>query len=618
VSTDRDPSGLPPSQHGVAARAAGLIAVAEDLAGEFSLRPLLERILRRCTELLGCQAGSICSVDEAAGTYRKEADIGVACQSGQVFPLTEGMTGAVVARRAPIWFARYDEVHGGHVAAAERATLRGVIGVPLEWRGRVIGACIVFSRDERRVFGPDDAELLELFARHAAIALATARMHEVAEERARAEAASAERDRLLGEVHDSLAQRLVSIRVYLDHAERDLAASTEVSAVLAQLRQAGTAARDALAEARLTLLGLASSPLNGQTLEEALRSEAAWAQSMGGLEVRYVSAGTPPVLEDRLSQAVLRVAREALTNIVRHAQARSVRLGLMYEPTAATLLVQDDGQGFDPKAEWPGDRFGLRAISERARVLGATVDVDSLAGWGTRIRARFPYRQHDEQAGPRLRVLVAAARPLLRAGLVRLLSGHEPGIEVVGEVATAEQALEACAELRPEVVLADLGLAAQAGRPKGSVTGLLLGLDPGLAVVGLCDVGDEKLVASAMRAGARGCVDVGADGPELVRAVVAAARGQAILSGPVLEQLHRGLADTEPSLTERERQVRGMMEQGLPDKLIAEQLVLSVKTVEKHAGAVLRKTGARNRTELAALASRGGVGGRGRLNRSAR
>src|ERR1700721_3150850 len=207
VSTDRGPSGLPPSQHSVGARAAGLIAVAEDLAGEFSLRPLLERILRRCTELLGCDAGSICSVDEAAGTYRKEADIGVACQSGRVFPLTEGMTGAVVAHRGPVWFARYSDVPGGHVAKQERATLRGVIGVPLEWRGRIIGACIVFSRDERRVFGPDDAELLELFARHAAIALATARMHEVAEERARAEAASAERDRLLGGAPDRLAQR---------------------------------------------------------------------------------------------------------------------------------------------------------------------------------------------------------------------------------------------------------------------------------------------------------------------------------------------------------------------------------------------------------------------------
>jgi DNA-binding NarL/FixJ family response regulator len=424
----------------------------------------------------------------------------------------------------------------------------------------------------------------------------------------------------------------VSIRVYLDSAERDLVAAAQqaaarddaaddgIKAVAAQLRQASTAARDALAEARLTLLGLASSPLNGQTLDTALRSEAAWAQSIGGLEVRYVSAGTPPALEERLSQEVLGVAREALTNIVRHAQARSVRLGLMYEQAAVTLLVQDDGQGFDPKAEWQGDRFGLRAISERARVLGATVDVDSLVGWGTRIRARFPYRRHDEQADPRLRILVAAARPLLRAGIVRLLSGNEPGIEVIGEVATAEQALEACQDLRPDVVLADLGLSADDTSARrhspagGGVTGLLLSRDPGMAVVGLCEIGDEKLVARAMRAGARGCVDVGADGPELLRAVAAAGRGQAILSGPVLQQLHRGLQEDEtgPVLTDRERQVRSMMEQGLPDKLIAEQLVLSVKTVEKHAGAVLRKTGARNRTELAALA------GRARLREAAR
>jgi signal transduction histidine kinase/DNA-binding NarL/FixJ family response regulator len=618
----------------VAARAASLIAVAEDLAGEFSLRPLLERILRRCTELLGCDAGSICSVDEAAGTYRKEADIGVACQSGRVFPLTEGMTGAVVARRGPVWFARYDDVPGGHIADDARATLRGVIGVPLEWRGRIIGACIVFSRDERRVFGPEDAELLELFAKHAAIALANARMHEVAEERVRAEAAATERDRLLGEVHDGLAQRLVSVRVHLDSAERDLAAiaapspagraegdrtSAEedgIGVVAEHLRQAGTAARDALAEARLTLLGLAASPLDGRTLDAALRSEATWAQSIGRLEVRYVSAGSPVPLDGRLAHEVLRIAREALTNIVRHAQANSVRLGLLYEQAAVSLLVQDDGQGFDPKSGWQTERFGLRAMAERARELGATVDVDSLAGWGTRIRARFPYRQ-QEQAGPRLRVLVGAGQPVLRAGLARLLSWNEPGIEVIGEVATAEQALEACRTLRPDVALVDLGLPADGGPGGGDggpggrdggrgVAAILLSQDPGLAVVGLCEAGDERRVSDAMRAGARGCVDIRADGPELARSVVAAGRGQAILSGPVLTQLHRGLRadDLEPALTGREREVRSLMEQGLPDKLIAERLVLSVKTVEKHAGAVLRKTGARNRTELAALAGR--------------
>ena len=619
-----------PSEASAAARAAGLIAVAEDLAGEFSLRPLLERILRRCTELLECDAGSICSVDEAAGTYRKEADSGVACQSGRVFPLTEGMTGAVVARRGPVWFARYDDVPGGHVADAERAALRGVIGVPLQWRGRIIGACIVFSRDEARAFGPDDAELLQLFAKHAAIALANARMHEAAEERARAQAAAAERDRLLGDLHDTLAQRLVSVRAHLDSANRDLGvaaggrpadgagrsqAGDRTGAVAEHLRHASDAARDALVEARLTLLGLATSPVDGRTLDAALRAEAAWAQSIGGLEVRLVSAGPPVALEATLARGVLWVAREALTNIVRHAQARSVRLGLLYERAAVSLLVQDDGQGFDPKSDWQGDRFGLRAMTGRARELGATVDVDSLAGWGTRIRARFPYLRADEDPGQRLRVLVAAGRPVLRAGLARLLTWSEPGVQVIAEVGTADQALEACQALRPDVALVDLGLPAgdSPGRravASHGVAGLLIGSDPHLAVVGLCETGDDERVADAMRAGARGCVDIGAGGPELAQAIVAAGRGQAILSGSVLRQLHRGMRadDLQPPLTEREREVRGLLVQGLPDRAIAQRLVLSVKTVEKHVGAVLRKTGARNRTELAALAGRARLG----------
>ena len=472
----------PRSDGGAFARAAGLIAVAEDLACEFSLRPLLERILLRCTELLGCDAGSICSVDEAAGTYRKEADIGVACQSGRVFPLTEGMTGAVVARRGPVWFARYSDVPGGHVAPEERAALRGVIGVPLEWRGRIIGACIVFSRDDARTFGADDAELLSLFAKHAAIALANARMHEAAEERARAEATAAERDRLLAEVHDTLARRLVSIQVHLDAARRELGPE---AAGAAGIGEASAAAREALAEARLTLLGLAAAPLDGQPLEAALRAEAAWAESIGRLEVRLVTAGPPVPVEARLAREVLGVAREALTNIVRHAEAHSVRLGLLYEDGAVSLLVQDDGQGFDPKSGWHPERYGLRAMTDRARNLGATIEVDSVPGWGTRIRARFPY-QRDPQPGPRLRVLVAGGRPVLQAGLARLLTWTEPGIEVVGEVGTAAEAAQACVALRPDVALVDLGLTDGAAP---GVTALLLRDSPQLAVVGSASPG---------------------------------------------------------------------------------------------------------------------------------
>jgi signal transduction histidine kinase/DNA-binding NarL/FixJ family response regulator len=585
------------------ARAAELIAVAEDLAGEFSLRPLLERILRRCTELLGCAAGSICSVDEAAGSYRKEADIGIACQSGRVFPLTEGMTGAVVAHRKPVWFDRYDQVPGGHVAPEERAALRGVIGVPLEWRGRIIGACIVFSRDDQRSFGPADAELLQLFAQHAAIALANAQMYEAAEERARSEAAAAERDRLLAELHDTLTLRLVSVQVHLDSVQRALepgAAEHAKTGLEGHIRDAAAATRDAMAEARRTLLGLSDGP-DQLDLEAALRSEAGWTESIGKLDVHLVTAGTPIPVDKRLVKELIAVAREALTNVVRHAGAQSARIGLLYDQSGVTLLVQDDGRGFDASSGWQADQLGLRTVTERARELGASVDIDSLPGWGTRVRARFPYlRDERERDGPRLRVLVAAQRQVLRAGLARLLTWTEPGAEIVGEVATMTDALEASHELQPDVVLIELGLADENG------VGLLIEAHPGLAVVGLCDAGDDERVADAMRAGARGCVDIGVSGPELAQAVVAAGRGQAILSDVVLGQLHRGMRadDLQLGLTEREREVRSLMEQGLPDRLIAQQLVLSVKTVEKHVGAVLRKTGARNRTELAALAGR--------------
>ena len=231
----------------------------------------------------------------------------------------------------------------------ERATLRGVIGVPLEWRGRIIGACIVFSRDERRVFGPDDAELLQLFAKHAAIALANARMHEAAEERARAEAAAAERDRLLprcttrspsGWSASGCTWTRPSATWPAGDAGRGRAVGGRHRA--GQRGGQGRPGRGEADAARPVRLAA-----DGQTLDAALRSEAAWAESIGRLEVRFVSAGTPVALEEQLAREVLRVAREALTNIVRHAGART---------RPARAAVRAGGR----VAAGPGRRPGLR------------------------------------------------------------------------------------------------------------------------------------------------------------------------------------------------------------------------------------------------------------------
>ena len=102
-------------------------------------------------------------------------------------------------------------------------------------------------------------------------------------------------------------------------------------------------------------------------------------------------------------------------------------------------------------------------------------------------------------------------------------------------------------------------------------------------------------------------VMIDADAATLCRAVTAAAQGDALFTDEVLHGLYDRPAtdaDEQPILTPREREVRALVAQGLPDKRIAELLHISVKTVEKHVGAALRKSGARNRTELAAMTGR--------------
>jgi signal transduction histidine kinase/DNA-binding NarL/FixJ family response regulator len=574
------------------ARVEALNAVAEDLAGELMLRPLLERILRRCTELMGCDAGSISSVDEAAGTYRKEADIGVRCQSGRVFPLDEGMTGEVVRRRGPVWFDRYDDVPGGHISAEDKPTLRGVIGVPLEWRGRIIGACVVFSRDEAVKFTPADADLLRMFAKHATVALVNANSYEAAEQRARDQATVAERERLLDQVHDLLAQGLVGMLSGLEDAERLVDGDNPLAA---HLRRAQSSAKETVASIRRVLLGAGVSPLEGHTLDEVLRAELGWAQRACALDSRLVVAGSPVPLDRGLAQQILSVAQEAITNIVQHSRARTVRVGLVYDSTSVSLLVQDDGQGFQVDAAEGRAGLGVRRMTERVHAVGGTIALDSMPGWGTSVRAWFPYQRAPVSDRSRVDVLVVAGQPVLRAGLARLLAWAEPAFTVVGEAAGAAEARDAVTALRPRVaiVATDLG-------DEGALIRSLVAADPAPAVVAVCPPGDHQAVVDALLAGACGCVETGADGSTLARAVTAASRGESIVPrGEVWE----GRLRAEPSaegLTAREREVRALVEQGLSDRAIAERLVIAVKTVEKHVGAVLRKAGARSRSELIA------------------
>jgi len=155
---------------------ATLALLANDLAGEFALEPLLHRILRNAVELLHCRSGSICTIDADASSYRKEVDLDVGCRSGEVFPLDQGVTGAVVRTGGAVGFDHYSSVPGGHIGPGDLRYSRAVIGVPIRLGRVIVGAFVVFGDVPSRSFDEDDVQLLELFAIHAAVAIANSRM----------------------------------------------------------------------------------------------------------------------------------------------------------------------------------------------------------------------------------------------------------------------------------------------------------------------------------------------------------------------------------------------------------------------------------------------------------
>lgn len=585
-----------------------LAQVADDLAGEFRLAPLLERILRNAVELLDCSSGSICLIDAQAGIYRKEVDLGVGCQSGRTFPLTEGVTGAVFRSSNLVRFARYADVPGGHVSSTDKRYNCSVIGAPIRLGGKLIGACVVFGDGPEHGFDANDAELLELFATHAAVAISNSRLYAEATERARVTATANERERSTRGVHDTVGRNLASVLLHLDQA----AGTAYDARFQASLRAASEAARAALDQIDRAVRDPAPLHPEEGTLEEALRLELDWLSNSNGPKTQLVFVGSPKPLPTSVSTQLFRIAEEALRNSIKHADASSIRVGVVYGDTHVSVVIEDDGCGFDVERVSQAPRaasMGLSGLASRAYQAGGTIHIESTAGWGTRIHARVPYVTcaSSDGATARSRVLVVHELPLVRAGLMQLISESEPTVRVVGEIEDSSNLDEALLLLQPDVVIAGVGIGSSI---ESLVTDLRIA-NESLGIVLVVDRYDDEAVRAAAAAG--GCCFVGqnVDGAALSRAIAAAASGEAMMPRDLLGKVTLPRDAPEPpdsaQLTTREREVCALVERGLPDKRIATILGISAKTVEKHVSAILKKTGTTNRTMLAVQASRLGL-----------
>jgi signal transduction histidine kinase len=194
--------------------------------------------------------------------------------------------------------------------------------------------------------------------------------------------------RVSRELHDDTGQALTLLLVRLQLVE-NMVRDDEVRRELAELR---ALVADTLDGVRRLALDLAPSALDDLGLAAAIRWLVRRVEEETDLEVETTVDCDGAGLEREVAIAVFRVAQEALTNVVRHAHARHLRVRLVRRAHTLVLTVEDDGRGFDTAAirSRPASSVGLFGMTERVALIGGELAISSAAGGGTIVRANVP------------------------------------------------------------------------------------------------------------------------------------------------------------------------------------------------------------------------------------
>ena len=290
---------------------------------------------------------------------------------------------------------------GGPAIAAAAGTPTSVaVRLPLLYRQEVVGELLLAARAPGESFSAADRRLLDDLARQVGVATHAVRLTADLR-RAREQLVTAreeERRRLRRDLHDGLGPALSSVMLKLAAARRQLPSDSAADALLAEAR---ADLRATLADVRRLVYELRPPALDQLGLVHAIREQAERC-SAAGLQVRLEAPDCRPPLPAAAEVAAFRIAQEALTNVVRHAQASTCHVRLGLEPSspmpgggALCVEIGDDGDGLPTG---PRAGVGLASMRERAEELGGTCRVERGPAGGTGVLARLPLPVREVRA----------------------------------------------------------------------------------------------------------------------------------------------------------------------------------------------------------------------------
>lgn len=367
-----------------------LAAVADavlGIAGNLSINTVLERLVASARELVDARYAAL-GVPDGDGGFARFLTAGMTDAEVEALgplPRTHGLLGAMLTDPAPYRIADVttDPRFRGWWPAGH-PVMRSFLGVPIVFKGDVIGAFYLTDKTSGPTFTEADEQMVGVLAAHAGVLMEHARLYEQSRELSVLD----ERNRLARELHDAMTQTLFSLRLAVETAAALVA--TDPARAATELDAARTLVDATFAELRALVFELRPPALDADGLVTTVRKHLEVAGRAHGLQVQLTAHGADE-LSPQTEREVFRIVQEAVTNVLRHARAATLEVDLAFEPGRVTVTVRDDGVGFDPAARLiRSRRLGLTSMRERARALGGRLTVESAPGKGTTVSAEVP------------------------------------------------------------------------------------------------------------------------------------------------------------------------------------------------------------------------------------
>ncbi len=369
-------------------RLAAFDASIRAMAGVLAVDRVLQVIVDRVRELVGAGFAALGIVDSeghidqfiTSGMTRLERSrIGAP-------PRGHGILGLIIRENRPFRIPDLMADPRRHGFPPNHPEMHSFLGVPVTIRARTIGNLYLTEKDGG--FTEADQHLVELFAGHAAIAMENARLHDQVQRLAIVE----ERERIGRDLHDGVIQSIYAVGLTLDDVpdlmvEDPAEASRRVERAIESLDQT-------IRDIRNFIFGLRPQLIDGMELIEGLAALADEfrVNTMVDVELRAGPEVDATPLGPERTLEVLSVAREALSNIARHARATRAEILVTApdEGRGIALTIADNGSGFDPTAPRGLGHLGLANMEARMTGIGGTLGIDSSSDHGTRIIVGIP------------------------------------------------------------------------------------------------------------------------------------------------------------------------------------------------------------------------------------